>query len=203
MSCVVGRFRTIMTRTLCMNIIVAVDDCGGIGRNGNLPWKLSGEMARFAKLTTLTTDSKKKNAVIMGRKVWESIPPKFRPLKNRFNIVLSRKMQEMTGENVTVARSFESAVNLLRNMDNIETVWNIGGREIYELGLNSPLLHQATFLFLIFLLYITRVEGDFSADVFFPEPDYGRFIKNEESEVQEEKGIKYRYEIYTVKTNTV
>lgn len=81
-----------MTRAIHMNLIVAVDDCGGIGRNGGLPWRLPAEMARFAKLTTSTVDSKKKNAVIMGRKVWESIPTKFRPLKNRFNIVLSRKV---------------------------------------------------------------------------------------------------------------
>ncbi|KAL3998205.1 Dihydrofolate reductase family protein [Acanthocheilonema viteae] len=182
-----------MTRTIHMNLIVAVDDCGGIGRNGGLPWNLPAEMARFSKLTTLTRDSRKKNAVIMGRKVWESIPPKFRPLKNRFNIVLSRKMEEVTDENIIVARSFESAVNLLQDMENIETIWNIGGREVYELGLNSPFLHQ---------LYITRVEGDFSADVFFPEVNYDRFIKCEESkEVQEEKSIKYRYETYTVKTD--
>ncbi|VDN83492.1 unnamed protein product [Brugia pahangi] len=189
-----------MTRTLHMNLIVAVDGCGGIGRNGGMPWFLPAEMARFAKLTTLTVDSGKKNAVIMGRKVWESIPPKFRPLKNRFNVVLipyellktagvaslshgfSGKMKEESNENVVVARSFESAVSLLQDMENIETIWNIGGRE----------------------MYITRVEGDFLADVFFPEVDYGRFIKSTESEeMDEEKGIKYRYEIYTVKIDKV
>lgn len=53
-------------------------------------------------------------------------------------------------------------------------------------------------------MYITRVEGDFLADVFFPEVDYGRFIKSTESEeMHEEKGIKYRYEIYTVKIDKV
>ncbi|EJW88273.1 dihydrofolate reductase [Wuchereria bancrofti] len=171
-----------MTRTLHMNLIVAVDGCGGIGRNGGMPWFLPAEMARFAKLTTLTTDSGKKNAVIMGRKVWESIPPKFRPLKSRFNVVLSKKMKEESNENVVVARSFESAVSLLQDMENIETIWNIGGRE----------------------MYITRVEGDFLADVFFPRVDYGRFIKSTESEeMHEEKGIKYRYEIYTIKTDKV
>ncbi|VDK68482.1 unnamed protein product [Litomosoides sigmodontis] len=184
-----------MTKTIRMNLIAAVDDCGGIGRNGGLPWDLPAEMARFSKITTLTTDRKKKNAVIMGRKVWESIPLKFRPLKKRFNVVLSRKMEEVANESLIVVRSFESAINLLQNMENIETIWNIGGREVYELGLNSPLIHQ---------LYITRVEGDFSADVFFPEIDYNHFIKSPESEeVQEEKGIKYRYEIYTVKTDTI
>lgn len=81
-----------MTKIIHMNLIVAMDDRGGIGRNGNLPWDLPAEMARFTKLTTLTTNRGNKNAVIMGRKVWESIPPKFRPLKNRLNVVLSRKV---------------------------------------------------------------------------------------------------------------
>uniref|UniRef100_A0A1I7VE22 dihydrofolate reductase n=1 Tax=Loa loa TaxID=7209 RepID=A0A1I7VE22_LOALO len=125
-----------------------MDDCGGIGRNGDMPWQLPAEMSRFAKLTTSTTDSGKKNAVIMGRKVWDSIPAKFKPLKNRFNVVLSRKMKEVTNENVVIARNFESALSLLQNMENIETIWNIGGREIYELGLNSPFLHQLMSSFL-------------------------------------------------------
>uniref|UniRef100_A0A8R1XPT6 dihydrofolate reductase n=1 Tax=Onchocerca volvulus TaxID=6282 RepID=A0A8R1XPT6_ONCVO len=159
-----------MVITIPMNIIVAMDSCGGIGRNGDLPWRLPAELARFGKLTTSTRDSNKKNAVIMGR-----------------------KMEEVIDKNIIVARSFESAVTLLQNMENIETIWNIGGRAVYELGLSSPLLHQ---------LYITRVEGDFQADVFFPEVDYSRFIKSTESEeVHEENNIKYKYEVYTIKTD--
>ncbi|VDK76391.1 unnamed protein product [Onchocerca ochengi] len=165
-----------MVITIPMNIIVAMDSCGGIGRNGDLPWRLPAELARFGKLTTSTRDSNKKNAVIMGR-----------------------KMEEVIDKNIIVARSFESAVTLLQNMENIETIWNIGGRAVYELGLSSPLLHQAIFLL---LLYITRVEGDFQADVFFPEVDYSRFIKSTESEeVHEENNIKYKYEVYTIKTD--
>ena len=74
------------------NLIVAA--CGkslGIGLNGELPWKLKSEMKYFAETTTKTKDFDKMNAVIMGRKTWESIPLKFRPLKNRFNVILSRQ----------------------------------------------------------------------------------------------------------------
>ncbi|VDP15281.1 unnamed protein product [Onchocerca flexuosa] len=89
-------------------------------------------------------------------------------------------MEEIADKNIIIARSFENAITLLQSMENIETVWNIGGRA----------------------LYITRVEGDFSADVFFPEVDYSRFIKNTESEeVHEENNIKYKYEVYTIKTD--
>ena len=55
-----------------------------------MPWKLPGDMAYFKELTTRTADPAKQNAVVMGRKTWESIPPKFRPLPGRVNIVLSR-----------------------------------------------------------------------------------------------------------------
>ena len=74
------------------NLIVAA--CGkslGIGLNGELPWKLKSEMKYFAETTSKTKDIDKINAVIMGRKTWESIPLKFRPLKNRFNVILSRQ----------------------------------------------------------------------------------------------------------------
>ena len=74
------------------NLIVAA--CGkslGIGLNGELPWKLQSEMKYFAETTSKTKDCDKMNAVIMGRKTWESIPLKFRPLKNRFNVILSRQ----------------------------------------------------------------------------------------------------------------
>ncbi|VDN03689.1 unnamed protein product [Thelazia callipaeda] len=208
-----------MTSLPRMNIIVAVDDCGGIGRNGKLPWRLPQEMARFSKLTSTTVDRRKINAVIMGRKVWQSIPAKFRPLKNRLNVVLSRTMETVADENVVLARSFENATKMLQSMEDIETIWNIGGREVYSLGLQSPILHQANLFFKntvssfrlsllkqvtkFLQLYITRVEGDFSADVFFPSLNYIRFTKDESSEMHTENGINYRYEIYTIKTNDV
>ena len=57
---------------------------------GSLPWNLPGDLRYFKELTSRTADPAKRNAVIMGRKTWESIPPKFRPLPGRVNVVLSR-----------------------------------------------------------------------------------------------------------------
>jgi hypothetical protein len=82
-----------MSLTIPMNIIVAVDKNFGIGKNNSLPWRLPKEHKHFVKLTTTTDNPNKINAVLMGRKCWESIPYKFRPLKNRLNIVLSKTME--------------------------------------------------------------------------------------------------------------
>lgn len=74
-------------------LIVAHDSRRGIGLNGRLPWKLSKEMKYFANATS-TAPAGKQNAVVMGRTTWEGIPPKFRPLKNRINLVLSRRTRD-------------------------------------------------------------------------------------------------------------
>src|SRR5437763_1943009 len=68
------------------SLIVAYDLDRGIGKNGNLPWKLPKDLQRFKDLTTESLS----NCVIMGRKTWESLPPKFRPLPDRINIVMSK-----------------------------------------------------------------------------------------------------------------
>ena len=93
------------------NLIVAA--CGkslGIGLNGELPWRLKSEMKYFAETTSRTIDSNKINAVIMGRKTWESIPLKFRPLKNRLNVVLSRQQNYLLDSEVE--KSYATLCNL-------------------------------------------------------------------------------------------
>ena len=63
----------------------------GIGSNGNLPWRLRSEMQHFTRMTKKTSNENLQNAVLMGRKTWESIPTKFRPLPNRFNVIVTRQ----------------------------------------------------------------------------------------------------------------
>lgn len=83
-----------VSRPVSLIIIAVVTKSNGLGTNGQLPWRLPKEMAHFRKATNATgrngENASAINAVIMGRKTWESIPAKFRPLKGRINVVVSR-----------------------------------------------------------------------------------------------------------------
>lgn len=114
----------------------------GIGNKGQLPWRLKKEMKYFKEVTTKTENPNKKNAVLMGRKTWLSIPPKFRPLPDRLNIVLSRSSpdwdtSELQEKGMISCNSVHTAVAKLNdpaesyNKD-IERVYIIGGGEIYN-----------------------------------------------------------------------
>ncbi|VDM24103.1 unnamed protein product [Toxocara canis] len=132
------------TPKLPMKIIVAMDTSLGIGKNGEVPWYLAGDLCRFRRLTTTTEDPAKQNAVLMGRRVWESIPEGKRPLNKRLNVVLSTTVSALNFDgSYLVARSFQGALDMLNGMsDKIETIWNIGGYRVYEEGLKSPQLYQ-------------------------------------------------------------
>jgi len=106
------------------NIVVAFDREHAIGRDNTLPWagKLPADMRRFRELTTGDT-------VIMGRKTFESLPPSYRPLPDRQNIVLS--LGEVAGTGFQVARSLAEAYALAEH----DEVHVIGGSQIYELAL--------------------------------------------------------------------
>jgi len=77
-----------------VTLIVAATTNNGIGQAGKLPWRLPREMQYFARVTTGEPDGKsKKNAVVMGRVTWESIPRRFCPLPGRMNFVVSRQTE--------------------------------------------------------------------------------------------------------------
>ena len=178
------------------NLIVAA--CGkslGIGLNGELPWRLKSEMKYFAETTSTTKDCDKMNAVIMGRKTWESIPLKFRPLKNRFNVILSRQADYSLNNEKDMARlcvSLDEGIDLVKTRTNIETCWIIGGSSIYQEAMNLSDCHR---------IYLTHIDQEFKCDVFFPSIDesYRELDENESgvtSKLHTENDVTYRYKVF-------
>ena len=128
-------------------IIVAVAQNRVIGKDNRLLWNIPEDMARFKALTSGHT-------VLMGRKTWESLPPRFRPLPGRRNIVISRQT-DYAAPGAELAHSLDSALALAASD---ETVFIIGGAEIYRQTL--PLAER---------LEITEVELSPEGDSWFPE----------------------------------
>jgi len=131
-------------------IIVAVDNKNGIGKNGTIPWRNKEDMDHFKEVTI----GKGNNVVIMGRKTYESIPKKFRPLPNRKNIVIS-------SNNVEGVDNYKSIGEALNKCSNYDKVFMCGGQGIYDECINK-------YLYLCNKVWISHIEGDFNCDVFFP-----------------------------------
>jgi len=135
-------------------VIAAVDDAGGIGRGGALPWRLKADMEFFRRTTTGAGGGV--NAVILGRRTWDSLPPRFRPLPERRNIVITRQ-PDFRAAGAETAASLDAAVD--RAAAGGGEIFVIGGAEIYAAALAHPGCAR---------LLITRVAGRHDCDVFFP-----------------------------------
>jgi dihydrofolate reductase len=172
---------------IVFDMVAACDEERGIGRNGELPWKLPGDTAFFKRITSETGDSGRENAVVMGRKTWETIPPRYRPLDRRLNAVVTRDLAYPVPQGVIRASSIAAALQDTAALgEGIERIFVIGGGEIYRQGIAMPECRR---------LYLTRVEGEYGCDAFFPA--IGReFERIEASERQEDSGIGYIFEIW-------
>ncbi|HEX6385847.1 MAG TPA: dihydrofolate reductase, partial [Anaerolineae bacterium] len=132
-----------------ISFVVAMDRNRVIGVGGRLPWRLPDDMKWFKEVTM-------GKPVIMGRKTYDSIPNRFKPLAGRHNIVLTRN-RDYRAEGATVVHSVEEALAATGDADEIMIG---GGAQLYE-----ALLPQAD------RLYLTLVDGTFEGDTYFPELD--------------------------------
>jgi dihydrofolate reductase len=130
-----------------LKLIFARAANGVIGSNNTLPWHLPEDMAHFKRCTLGCP-------VIMGRKTWDSLPPKFRPLPGRLNIVVTRQT-DWLAEGALVAHSIEQACALCPADS---TAWVIGGAEVY-----------AQAMALATAAVVTEIAADFAGDVFAPQ----------------------------------
>lgn len=163
-------------------VIAAVDEEGGIGRDGRLPWRLRGDM-EFFRVTT-TGPGGGANAVILGRRTWDSLPPRFRPLPERRNVVVSRN-PDAAFPGAARAGSFDEAWRAARAGGG--QVFVIGGAEIYALALAHPACGP---------VLLTRVAGRHGCDARFPGLERLRPVR--EGEEREEDGLRYRFCAYAI-----
>lgn len=154
-------------------VVAAAAGSRGIGFQGQLPWRLPGDMKHFRLVTSTPPKPGQTNAVIMGRKTWDSIPPKFRPLPGRVNVILSRggkhavkglPTSEAEGSApVLVAASLDAAMVQLNARPDLGSTFVIGGGQIYNAAMESGLVNRVVY---------TNVKGlkdDAEFDAFFPE----------------------------------
>jgi len=133
------------------SMIVAIDEEGGIGKDGKIPWNSAEDLKYFSKIT-------RGSIVIMGRNTWESLPQK--PLKQRENVIISGTL---IGENVYP--SLDDALNFYK--DDLREIFIIGGQRLYEEGIRRrrrPSLRDGVCQ----KIYITAFSGKYNCDVFFP-----------------------------------
>jgi dihydrofolate reductase len=156
-----------------ISIIAAVGKNRELGKGGKLLWHIPEDMRRFKALTM-------GHPVIMGRKTWESLPEKFRPLPGRTNIVVTRQVG-YAAEGAIVADSFEAARAAAARAQGADEIFVIGGGELYATAL--PFADR---------LYLTLVDDMADADTFFPsyERDF-TIIKDEAGEGESP----YRFQI--------
>lgn len=165
------------------NIIVAVDRWLGIGEGNTIPWKIKEDIKYFKYITCGLYDDKKSNAVIMGRKTWESIPDKYRPLQSRFNIVLT-KQKEYIASGACVCDTLGKALAHAKEAYT-ENIFVIGGGQLYSEAIKSDLLDK---------IYITKIDATWACDTFFPDiPDNFKSISR--SNIITENGTDFYFEV--------
>ena len=158
------------------SIVVAMDEIHGIGRNNDLPWHFTDDLRHFRRITTGTGEGREgepHNVMIMGKNTWNSLP--YRPLPDRINIVISQSLAKKGGEwegeggmgrgkNTYIMKDLASAFRLCevwKQENQIGEVFVIGGGEIYRHCVQHHFADIQRF-------YITRIQGNYGCDVFFP-----------------------------------
>lgn len=142
---------------MIISLIAALSKNRVIGKDNDLPWRLPDDMKYFMQTTS-------GHHVIMGRKNYDSLPEKFKPLPNRTNIIVTRQ-KDFKAKDCLVVNSIEEGVAIANT--NMETeLFIIGGAQIYAQAL--PLAHY---------LYLTEIKAEIPGDTLFPEIDKRHWLE--------------------------
>ena len=162
------------------SVVVAFEKSGGIGIDGKIPWDYPEDMSHFKEVT-------KGGTVIMGRKTWESIPGKYKPLPGRRNIVVSTKMTPGSVEGVDICRSFKEAKELASTTP--KSVFVIGGKRLYEESFKDPKCTK---------VFSTRIDHSYKCDTFLDfEHLYENFYITKSEDIKTKSGDPVSFKEYT------
>jgi dihydrofolate reductase len=156
-----------------ISIVVAIGADRAIGHGNELLWRIPDDLKRFKELTM-------GHPVIMGRKTWESLPEKFRPLPGRTNIVVTRQT-DYEAPGAAIVNSLEGARAEAARAEGADEIFVIGGAQLYAEALPSA-----------DRLYLTLIDDAKEADAYFPayEQDFARTVTEE---AREWNGLSYRW----------
>lgn len=157
------------------SVICACTSNYGIGKDNTIPWRIKTDMDYFKEKTAGAV-------VIMGRKTWESIPAKFRPLPGRRNIIISNTLKE--------AETYSSLKECLEKLgeEQVTTkIFVIGGEKVYSEAIQYNECKH---------IYLTVIEKDIECDRFFPQFDKEVYILKSMNR-QKEKDYEFRFELYS------
>ena len=157
-----------------VSLVAAVARGGVIGRDNAIPWRISEDAQRFRTLTV-------GNPVVMGRRTWDSLPDRFRPLPGRRNVVVTRN-PAWHADGAERAGSLSDAFLLL---DHASRVFVIGGAELYADAL--PLADE---------LLLTEIDADMEGDTFFPSWERAAFEETSREQHVSETGIPFSFVTY-------
>lgn len=141
------------------SIVIASTPTGGIGFQNQLPWKCPEDLRHFRQLTTTVQNPQKRNAIIMGRKTWDSLTTK--PLPGRWNVVISQTVT-VTSPDTMVYTSLDKALDSLSYLSNVESIFVIGGSRLYKESIQHPQCQT---------LHLTQIhQPDVTCDIYIPLP---------------------------------
>ena len=161
-----------------LNVIVAFEaGQRGIGFQNKIPWYFPEDLKNFSKVTK----SENNNAIIMGRKTWESLPKK--PLPGRQNIILSRSLENITlHDNELYFGNIVHAVEHCKKQEFTET-WIIGGTQVYQAAIDNLDINE---------IHITEIQKEYQCDTFFPEIPQRFQCISEKEEIYNETIVLYK-----------
>jgi dihydrofolate reductase/thymidylate synthase len=166
-------------------IVVAVDEQNGIGKDGDLPWPLLKDDLNYFKRLTSDTDGKYLNAVIMGMKTWMSLPFSSRPLPNRLNIIITKSPPPSFDPCIFFVPTLEKALSLCKK----QNIFVIGGAQLYAEAITSKWCTA---------IHMTKIKATFDCDRFFPALDPCWKVWSASTDQHDKNtGLTYQFLCYT------